>query len=246
MDRTFHSIPKHTAPMVAGLLWAAPAPAQDTTIQVDPDRPRVTFSAERGWYDAPLTLILEASDPDDSISYTLDGTAPFEVATRYDGPIPIDRPMVVKATATDGEGVFSPVTAHTYLFLDDVLTQADLPPGHPEAWAGYRADYGMDPDIVGPDRDGVIAGLMHLPVVSVSVGREQLFHPDVGIYSNATEDGPAWERRASLEWFHPDDPDDSWQVSGRSPRRHRCLRWRRKPPASVERRAIRRPSRRAR
>jgi len=193
------------------------APSTAAWAQVDTSSvapvPAVVITPDRGWYEAPQTVVLEHPDPAAAITYTLDGSSPLGPGARpYDGPIDIDHPTVVRAAATVGLDPSHPV-AHTYLFLDDVLVQADLPTGYPEQWAGRLADYGMDPDIVGPDRDGVVAGLMDLPVVSVSLGAVELFHPETGIYSQATEDGPSWERTANLEWFHPDDPDDSWQVS---------------------------------
>ena len=59
----------------------------------------------------------------------------------------------------------SEVNTRTYIFLDDVLAQPELPPGFPDTWgvhsidfAGYfqgelvKADYEMDPNIVNDPR----------------------------------------------------------------------------------------------
>jgi hypothetical protein len=172
---------------------------------VDP----VQFSVARGWHETPLDVALSHADPDATIRFTLDGTDPAgEDASDYTGPLELDRPTVVRAIATVDEEL-SAGEAHTYLFLDVVLAQPVLPPGYPTRWAERLADYEMDPEIVGPERDEVLAGLLDLPVVSVSLGKRDLFDAETGIYSHATQDGPDAERPASLEWI---GPDESWQV----------------------------------
>jgi len=67
-------------------------------------------------------------------------------------------------------------------------------------------DYGMDPDIVtNPTWAAQMkAAMAALPTISLVTDALNLFDPDIGIYSNADQQGADWERPASVELINPD------------------------------------------
>src|SRR5947207_12469774 len=81
------------------------------------------FDHSRGFYSAAFSLAL-SSDAGTQIRYTLDGSAPTATAgTIYSSPISITTTSVVRAVAyTDSSNVSVSVT-HTYIFVNDVITQ---------------------------------------------------------------------------------------------------------------------------
>ncbi|MCP4808075.1 MAG: hypothetical protein GY913_31535 [Proteobacteria bacterium] len=84
------------------MLWIGLAHAVDSPV----------FDVERGLHEAPFELSLTGDEP---LLYSLDGGAP-DLA--YTGPLTISGTTVVRAQAAD-----STVATHTYVFVDDVLTQ---------------------------------------------------------------------------------------------------------------------------
>ena len=94
----------------------------------------------------------------------------------------------------------APVITHSYLFIEDVLRQANDPPGFPETW-GFDldtpviADYEMDARIVDQPqyRHAFTEALQILPSISI-VTDIQNFE---ALYANPRERGIEWERPAS-------------------------------------------------
>src|SRR6188508_3141594 len=105
----------------------------------------------------------------------------------------------------------STTITHTYIFVAQVLTQPNNPPGFPTGatvMGGYPADYEMDPEIVTNSVYGaqVAAGLKALPAVSIVTSVDAMFGPANGIYTHVAESttqfrGIAWERACSMEFI---------------------------------------------
>ncbi|MFC1739406.1 lamin tail domain-containing protein, partial [Planctomycetota bacterium] len=118
------------------------------------------FSANRGFYDGPFQVEISTDTPGATIRYTLtyidassdQGEEPDETTgTIYTVPITIDKTTCLRAMAYKPGFLSTNVDTQTYIFLDDVLTQAadgNPPPGWPSDWGYNDVDYGMDPDIV--------------------------------------------------------------------------------------------------
>ena len=115
----------------------------------------------------------------------------------------------------------SEIGTHTYIVVDDVITQGETPPpGWPSTTPappiipmgppGQLYNYGMDPEVVNstdPAVGGVAqvkAALTAIPTLAVSIPLESLNGPTTGIYSNPTKRGSDWERAASLELIFPE------------------------------------------
>lgn len=167
------------------------------------------FSHDRGFYDAPFSLSITCATPGVTIRYTLDGSSPSNnVGTIYSGPISISGTRVVRAAAFKTGLLPSDIDCHTYLFLGDVINQSanGAPPaGWPATWGANRVDYGMDPDVVGPNSATIKDDLKAIPTVSIVILLDDMFGPSRGIYSHPRNDTIAWERPCSLELIHPDD-----------------------------------------
>ena len=105
------------------------------------------FSFNRGYYDAPLNLIISCATPESFILYTVDGTRPShnngEVGEK-DKPVilQITETKIVRAIAVRDGFIPSNIETHTYFFREDILTQ-----GRPDG-APNKVDFGMDPEIV--------------------------------------------------------------------------------------------------
>jgi hypothetical protein len=103
-----------------------------------------------------------------------------------------------------------PVT-HTYIFLNKIglLSSDGIKPGTGWPDPGYSPqyiDYGMDPAVLNDSRydDLIDDALLDIPTISLVTDLKHLFGADSGIYMNAMDDGPEWERPASMELVNPD------------------------------------------
>ena len=156
------------------------------------------FSTDRGFYYAPLDVVITCETPDANIHYTTDGSTPAEThGYEYAGPISVGTTTCLRAMAFKPGWMPSNVDAHTYIFLDDVKNQPANPPGFPSG-----EDYGMDPDIVNSAQYGPLMNdaLLSLPTVSITTDMGNLFGSN-GIYTNQ---GADWERPTSVELIYPD------------------------------------------
>ncbi|GAI07816.1 unnamed protein product, partial [marine sediment metagenome] len=157
------------------------------------------FSVDRGFYDVPFQVEITTATTGATIRYTLTyldvssdrGKEPNETAgSVYSGPITINETTCLRAMAFKPGWLRTNVDTHTYIFLDDVNTQAadgNPPPGWPSSWGDNDEDYGMDPDIVadpvwGPQMKD---SLRSLPTISIVTDMNNLFDPTIGIYANA-------------------------------------------------------------
>ena len=74
-------------------------------------------------------------------------------------------------------------------------------------------DYGIDPDVIAAEgATKVKDALLALPSLSLTTNLDNLFDAQIGIYSNAQQDGRDWERPASAEWLNPDG-SEGFQVN---------------------------------
>ena len=168
------------------------------------------FDHKRGFYDAPFDLAITTATANVSIIYTTDGSVPSPSnGTIYTGPLTISGTTVIRAAAfLDG---FEPsnVDTQTYIFADDVIRQSpngETPPGWPDTWGANVVDYGMDPNVVNAAAYSgeIVNDLKSIPSYSIVTDLANLFDPATGIYANASQDGSAWERPASIELIYPD------------------------------------------
>ena len=164
------------------------------------------YSPDRGIYTNPVTVTISCSTPGATIYVTTDFTYPTTNSTVYTGPITISSSTCLRALAASPGLYPSDADTHTYIFLNDVITQSAAPGGFPESWSDTTADYAMDPLIV----TNVLYSarmqdaLTSIPSISIVTEMENLFDGTTGIYSHPLEDGVEWERPTSFEWIKPD------------------------------------------
>ena len=174
------------------------------------------FSVDRGFYEAPISLVITTSTDNATIYYTTNGTAPSPTNGFLHGlPLMIARTTTLKAAAFKAGFEPSNVDTHSYFFLKDIVQQdfqKVVSMGFPTNWGATVADYGFDPDVVGAggiDRYGgkytasLSNDLRSLPSVSLVLPVGDLFGAN-GIYTRSDQDGPEWERPVSFELLYPD------------------------------------------
>ena len=181
----------------------------------------LSVSHERGFYTAPFNLALATPTPDVTIRYTTDGSPPTATTGQiYTSPLPIGATTTLRAAAFRTDYLPTPIETHTYLFVNDVAMQtaaSALASGFPASWGGTTADYGLDPDVVGPGDlfGGTYAGsirddLQAIPTLSIVMKTDDMFGAS-GIYSNPNNRGSAWERPTSVEYI-PSDGSEGFQL----------------------------------
>jgi hypothetical protein len=161
----------------------------------------IDFSHERGYYNAPLALTIATPTPDVTIRYTTDGSAPTETnGTAYTSPIAVSQTRTVRAAAFKPGFRPSEIVSHTFVFLDQVLTQTNQAP------AGAHWDTQVDPNVVNntAQTHSVREGLTSLPTLSIAMTPGDLFGAN-GIYQNPQNRGDTWVRPGSVEFFYPDE-----------------------------------------
>lgn len=187
-----------------------------------------TFSAERGFYDAPIDLTVTAPEGA-ALLLTLDGTDPStgdgiriepEDGTAQ-ATLSIETTGFVRAMAEQEGALSSAVATHTYIFLADVIRQPAAPAGWPQDWDGISqdavsGDYEMDPEVVEDPAytTDLLAGLRDIPTLSIVADPEDLFGADAGIYVHSLQRGDDWERAVSLELIEPDGTTGVATVAG--------------------------------
>jgi len=189
------------------------------------------FSQDRGFYDTPFSITITTETEDAVIYYTLDGSEPYHSAYSgrfsggmvYTNPIAINKTTCLRVRAIKPGWKPTNMDAQTYIFLDDVIRQdhqATLNAGFPGSWGGTSPDYGMDPDVIGQNREDLFNGiyaatirddLKSIPTLSIAMNIDDMFGPE-GIYTNSTRHGIDWERPASVELIYPDG-SEGFQVN---------------------------------
>jgi hypothetical protein len=180
-------------------------------------------NVERGYFDAPFTLLLNCPLFGATIRYTIDGSEPTSTnGIEYTLPLTISNATVLRAAAFKANYLSSPTITHTYFFLEQVLSQSNSPPGYPvgpTVIGGYPSDYEMDKEIMtnAAYAPSIRAALRALPSVSIAIKIDDMFGPTNGIYTHVAESatqyrGVAWERPCSME-FVPTNGVGSFQVN---------------------------------
>lgn len=170
------------------------------------------FNVRRGFYNAPIKLILSSEIPDATIRYTTNGSEPTAVnGYTYTEPLTITNTTIFRAATFVPNMLPSLTETHTYLFIDQVLKQPNNPPGFPVGstlWGGYPTDYEMDPEIVNSQQYSnlVKPALLSLPTLSIVMNIDDLFGAERGIYTHSSDSqtlyrGPDWERPCSAEFI---------------------------------------------
>ncbi len=184
----------------------------------------VTFNVERGFFNTPFELELSTTTPQAQIRYTTDGSEPAEThGTRYTGPISIDQTTLLRAVAYKPGLLPADVDTHSYIFIDDVLTQSTSPKNFPTDWGTYpddqneyppgspvMPDFEMDPNIVNDPHYGPLLPetLFSLPSISLVTAAENF-----DIYANPQERGVEWERPVSVEFIDPQNKSAHTQIN---------------------------------
>lgn len=182
------------------------------------------FSHDRGYHTEAFNLEITTATPGATIIYTTDGTPPSPDTgnifvdtmngTVYTEPIAISATTTLRAIATKEGYQSTNIDTQTYLFIDDIVRQ-ERPSGYPSAWAGARADYDMDPDIVEhPDyADTFDEAFAALPTLSLVFDPDAFFHASTGIYQRPDGEGSNWERPLSAEFMVADESEPGFQIN---------------------------------
>jgi len=168
----------------------------------------------RGFYSAPIQVVITSATPGAVIRCTTNGAAPsLTNGFLYAGPIPIQRTTTLRAAAFRSGWRPSQVITHTYLYLSDIVSQNQsntVAAGFPAIWDTQPADYGLDARVVGLNdsfsgkyRNSLSNDLLSLPTMSIVMDVNDMFG-SAGIYAYPNNRGDAWERAGSLELIHPD------------------------------------------
>lgn len=156
------------------------------------------FSVRRGFYTEPIAVAISTSTEDATIYYTLDGTEPTPAqGTAYTEPIELSSTTILRALAMRDRYVSSNVDTQTYLFASDVKTQVIMDARVTEAPAYLE------------EIDQALGST--LPALSI-VGENDRFFGNTGIYTNFDRSGRGAEVPISLEYFSPQDPEDTFNI----------------------------------
>lgn len=182
------------------------------------------FSIDRGFYDAPIDVVISSDTQGARIIYTTDGSAPSDtngMNSAAPATVLISTTTPLRAIAVKEDYLPSNVDTQTYLFVADVILQGNEPEGYPATWKGDGgvgteiADYEMDPEVTGSVAYGemIDEALLAVPTISLVTEKENLFDPAIGIYQNPQQRGSDWERPVSFEMIYPDGNTEAIQVN---------------------------------
>jgi hypothetical protein len=185
----------------------------DVALNIDMGVADTKFSVDRGFFFEPFTVQITTATAGAKIRYTMDSSSPEPTQGElYDGPIEIDRSTVLRAIAYKAGSIPTNVDTHTYIFVEDVLSQPVNPVGFPRNWTssqyrGNGADYEMDPAVVehAEYREEMEEALLSLPSLSIVMDPDDMFGTD-GVYNEG--DGRSgtnsqFEKPASVEIIYP-------------------------------------------
>lgn len=167
----------------------------------------VKMSVERGVYSEAFDVALSCEeDPTARIYYTADHSEPSESnGTLYDGnPIRISSTTVLRAIAVNDTALpVLTVATHSYIFLNDVLTQKK-PACAQDRWADWGstpASYSVSTNVVYDEttKQALFDSIQACPIVSITMSDESMFGAANGLYSYPSRNKTD-ERVASVEW----------------------------------------------
>jgi hypothetical protein len=183
----------------------------------------VKFHPEHGFFDAPFEVTITTETSDATIYFTTDCSNPIRpdgtpAATAYVYNQATNKPKISTTSCLRAAAILQPgwkptsIVTHTYIRLDDVLTQT-RPSGYPTSW-----HYDMDSDVVNhPSYAGRIRDdLKSLPTLSIVADRDDIFGS--GGVINASSG--LLEVEASVEMIHPDGRDGFQINCGLVPHSH--------------------------
>jgi hypothetical protein len=166
----------------------------------------VKFSLKRGVYTTAVPEVTASCDMSEvQIRYTTNAEQPTVTSSLYSSPFNFVNTAIIRAAAFKSDWVPSGIDTHSYIVLDDVLSQSATPSGWPTDWNGTAADYGMDQIIVSSSSAALTNALTSLPTISVVTPQANLFDSSTGIYVNPFGTGDNWEREASVEFIKVDN-----------------------------------------
>lgn len=191
------------------------------------------FSHPRGFYDTPFQVEIRSPQPGLPVFYTTDGSRPgLTTGKLYTQPVEITTTTSLSAVVVNNDHHLSEVVTHTYLFINDIVRQPELPEGYPASWGPYAlkpgnapADYGMDPEICNHPvyKELLPQAMKSIPSVCFVTNPGYLFSHDTnpetgGIYiftgdTNMGNLGEEWERPVSAEYIDPVS-NTSFQING--------------------------------
>ncbi|HZJ13849.1 MAG TPA: chitobiase/beta-hexosaminidase C-terminal domain-containing protein, partial [Chthoniobacteraceae bacterium] len=223
-------------PQTGGALryFSPPKPnAANGTSSLTAITPTVNVSVSRGFFKDPFQLVLSCPDAGATIRYTTDFSEPTASnGIVYSGPITINTTRCLRAVAVVAGKISSLPVTHSYIFLDQVLSQPANPPGFPNDWGTTYAsntfppassvpglvptDYAMDSDPlrVDPNNPGsaidpvkqqrFMDGMRELPLVSVTVPMIDMFGANgLYYYPNVTNKSFGY-KKCAVEMILPD------------------------------------------
>ncbi len=154
-----------------------------------------------------------------------DASPPSLALTIYPGAVPAEEtgPAVASIGGTTTLRVaafkdgYAPtrIETHTYLFSDTIARQSVVDTRN-RGWPagsvnGQLFKYGMNITALNAYTEAaVVESLRSLPVISLVTDQPHLTAPSTGIYVNAAQHGPAWERPVSVEMFFPPGWTEAW------------------------------------
>jgi len=194
-------------------------------------------------YNPTASYTNDGSDPKSSFSK-------ISLSSVTNNSISIDKTTVIRVIAIDGLDTIR--TAHSYLFVDDIVNQNTINTiqelDYPAVWgtgvtntidpdagnngATYltitqNANYEMNTEVVNNPAYApkLEEGLKQIPTVSISTDKNNLFHPNTGIYNHTLESGDMWEVPVSIEMFNGDGTTEfqveaGLKISGASTRKY--------------------------
>ncbi len=150
---------------------------------------RVHFSAERGFFTAPFTLVLTCPTRGATIRYTLDGSEPTPGSgVLYTGPLNVNNSLFIRAGAFHTNQLSSKITSHSYLYNQSAAIRS-LPALSIQTatnnMLGTNGIIGMFGG-TGPPNNAWTA-------------------VNSGDYHNPTKKGIQWEKPNSVEYILPGD-----------------------------------------
>lgn len=192
-----------------GLYFTSPTPgAANSEGVVSVAVTDIELSVRRGFYAAPFELEITTTTEDATIYYTEDGSDPtVEQGRLYDGPVMISETTVLRARAFRDGLMPTNVETHTYIFVEDVIDQTDVPEYTSGIWDAklgrMSSDSAMDPELVGPgnefSREELRQALLSIPTLSLVGDRTRIF--------DASGRWPIGERPVSMEMLYPQQSD---------------------------------------
>jgi hypothetical protein len=200
-----------------GVWFLEPTPGEPNGAGVSGFAAEVVADVPRGLLDAPTTVRLRSGTPGATLHYSLDGrppepgVSPAVEAAPGETPelvLDVDHTTLVRTRVTGPDLAPSADQTFSYLLVDDILGQPAAPTGLPGTWAGLgqsavAGDYEMDPEVVAAYETDLRGGLRDIPLISIVMDPDDLWHPDTGIYIHTTQRGADWERPTSVEFIEP-------------------------------------------